>query len=107
MAKETLGEFEHHVLLATHRLDSGAYSAAIVRELEEVTGREVAPAAVYIALRRLEDGGLARSALRNGNGGGRARRYFEPTPAGLEMMRESRRRFEALWADLAFQKADR
>ncbi|UCC24185.1 MAG: PadR family transcriptional regulator [Gemmatimonadales bacterium] len=100
MAKETLGEFEHHVLLATRRLGPGAYSAAIVEELEEVTGRDVAPAAVYIALRRLEDGGLARSDLRAPPEGGRDRRYFEPTPAGLTLMGESRRRFEALWQGL-------
>lgn len=97
MAKETLGEFEHHVLLAAHRLEDGAYTAAIVRELEAVTGREVAPAAVYIALRRLEEGGMARSGLRPPAEGGRERRYFEPTPAGVELMRESRRRFQALW----------
>jgi DNA-binding PadR family transcriptional regulator len=101
MSKETLGEFEHHVLLATHRLDGSAYSAAIVRELEAVTGREVAPAAVYIALRRLEDGGLASSEMTPPPEGGRARRYFRPTPRGQELMRESRRRFEALWADTA------
>jgi DNA-binding PadR family transcriptional regulator len=100
MAKETLGEFEHHVLLATRRLGNGAYSAAIVEELEDVTGREVAPAAVYIALRRLEEGGLAHSQLRPPPEGGRARRYFEPTSQGLELMGESRRRFEALWDGL-------
>lgn len=101
MAKETLGEFEHHVLLATRRLDEGAYSAAIVEELEAVTGREVAPAAVYIALRRLEEAGLARSEMRPPLEGGRERRYFAPTPAGIELMQESRRRFEALWEGLA------
>lgn len=104
MAKETLGEFEHHVLLATHRLAGEAYSAAIVQELEAVTGREVSPAAVYIALRRLEEGGLAGSAMRAPPEGGRERRYFHPTPEGLELMRDSRRRFEALWDGVAFQE---
>ena len=105
MPKETLGEFEHHVLLATHRLDGLAYSAAIVEELERVTGREVAPAAVYIALRRLEDSGLAQSSMRPPEGGGRKRRYFEPTPAGLHLMQESQRRFQALWSGVAFHEA--
>lgn len=97
MRKQTLGEFEHHVLLAARRLEGDAYSAAIVMELERVIGRDVAPAAVYIALRRLEAAGFARSMLRPPRDGGRERRYFEVTPAGLEQMRESRRRFEALW----------
>lgn len=104
MAKEILGEFEHHVLLATRRLGDHAYSAAIVGELEEVTGREVAPAAVYIALRRLEEGGLADSRMAAPPEGGRARRYFRPTPRGLELMRESRRRFEALWHGVALEE---
>jgi len=104
MAKETLGEFEHHVLLATHRLGGEAYSAAIVQELEAVTGREVSAAAVYIALRRLEEGGLAGSAMRAPPEGGRERRYFHPTSEGLELMRDSRRRFEALWDGVAFQE---
>lgn len=101
MAKNVLGEFEHQVLLATLRLGRAAYSASIVGELERVTGRDVSPAAVYIALRRLEEAGLAMSDFRAGNGsdGGRERRYFRVSPRGLRMMRESRRRFLALWAD--------
>lgn len=97
MPKSVLGEFEHHVLLAALRLGSEAYTAGIVLELERVTGRDVAPAAVYIALRRLEDSGLTRSELRAPAGGGRERRYFHPTETGLRKMRESRARFRALW----------
>ena len=102
MPKDVLGEFEHHVLLATLRLSEGAYSTPIVLELERVTGREVAPAAVYIALRRLEETGLASSELRPPapGEGGRGRRYFHVTDQGLQLMRESRRRFEALWNEL-------
>lgn len=101
-AKAVLGEFEHHVLLAALRLADGAYSASIVLELEERIGREVAPAAVYIALRRLEDNALVRSEMResDGRGGHRERRHFEVTEEGLEMLRESRRRFERLWEGL-------
>ncbi len=97
MPKDVLGEFEHQVLLATLRLKDGAYSTTIVLELERVTGRDVAPAAVYIALRRLEEGGFAASSLRPPPEGGRQRRYFQVTPAGLDLMRESRRRYVALW----------
>ncbi len=97
MPKDTLGEFEHHVLLAAHRLGEGAYTAAIVMELERLTGRDIAPAAVYIALRRLEEVGFAASELRTPERGGRRRRYFTPTADGIGQMQESRRRFEALW----------
>ena len=99
MAKEVLGELEHQVLLAAIRLDDDAYSASIVAELERVTGREVAPAAVYIALRRLEENGLAASELRTPDDG-RERRYFRPTAPGLALLRESRRRYVRLWDGL-------
>lgn len=98
MAKNVLGEFEHQVLLTSLRLEGEAYSASIVAELERVTGREVSPAAVYIALRRLEEGGLVTSEFRGGEAGeGRERRYFRVQRRGLDLMRESRRRFMALW----------
>jgi len=99
MAKQVLGEFEHQVLLATLRLGREAYSASIVEELERLTGRDVSPAAVYIALRRLEESGLAASEFRSGAGeeGGRERRYFRVLPRGVDQLRASRRRFMALW----------
>lgn len=101
-AKELLGEFEHHVLLATLRLGDEGYTASILRQLEERTGREVSAAAVYIALRRLEQHGLVRSRLRRGLGEGerRERRHFKATPAGLELAREARRRLTRLWEEL-------
>ena len=102
MAKDLLGEFEHQVLLAVLRLGEGAYSASIVLELEARTGREVAPAAVYIALRRLEKNGLTRSVMRNATveEGGRERRYFRVTPPGRALLRESKRRLVSLWEGL-------
>ena len=86
MGRDVLGEFEHQVLLALMRLGDDAYSAQIVLELEERTDRPVASAAVYIALRRLEDTGHARSEMRAPDTGGRERRYFQPTPAGMRLM---------------------
>lgn len=102
MPKDLLGEFEHQVLLAVLRLGQGAYSASLVTELEERTGREVAPAAVYIALRRLEEQGLAASEMRRAasDDGGRERRYFQVTPAGTALLRESKRRLVRLWEGL-------
>lgn len=102
MGKENLGELEQQVLLAVVRLASQAYSASIVRELEERTGREVAPAAVYIALRRLEENGVASSTMRPAHEeeGGRERRYFAVEPEGIELLRESRRRLVRLWEGL-------
>lgn len=100
MTKGVLGEFEHQVLLAVLHCGDDAYSVPIVLELETRTGRDVAPAAVYIALRRLEEKQLAESELRPPDEGGRSRRYVTVTPEGLEQLRESRRRFVSLWEGL-------
>jgi len=100
MGREGLGEFEHRVLLAILRLGSESYSVPIVLELEERTGKPVAPAAVYIALRRLEDKGLVSSRMGRAEDSARARRYFHVEDAGLERLQESRRELEALWEGL-------
>lgn len=102
MAREALGEFEHHVLLALLLLDGRGRTAPVVLELEARTGRTVSPAAVFVALRRLEGRGYVRSLKREAlpGEGGRGRREFEVTPAGLERLRHARQTFERLWGAL-------
>jgi DNA-binding PadR family transcriptional regulator len=102
MDKASLGEFEHQVLLAALRLGPDAYTAEIVLTLERLIERDVAAAAVYIALRRLEDNALVESEKRHSaaRGGSRERRYFEVTEEGLALLRQSRSRFLRLWQDL-------
>jgi DNA-binding PadR family transcriptional regulator len=98
--REALGEFEHQVLLAILRLGRQSYSVPIVLEIEECTGKEVAPAAVYIALRRLEKKGLLSSRLTSGGKGNkkeRARRYFKLRGPALARLRDSRESFKRLW----------
>jgi len=102
MTRRALGEFEHQVLLAILRLGGESYSAPLVLELEERSGREIAQAAVFIVLGRLEDKGLLSSRLEDGEvaGTGRTRRYFKLEPAGLERLRESRKVMERFWEGL-------
>ncbi len=101
MSKDHLGEFEHQVLLTVLRLNSDTYSVPIVLELEQRIGREVGHPAVYIALRRLEEKGFVTSELRRpDDNGARSRRYFAVTKEGVGLLRESRRRFAALWEGL-------
>ncbi len=99
MGRDTLGDFEHQVLLAVLRLGGEAYSVPVVLELEERTGREIAQAAVFIVLRRLEKKGLLKSRFQDGNASdtGRTRRYFELTPLAIERLRESRQALVRLW----------
>lgn len=93
MGRDALGEFEHLVMLAILQLGTGAYGVPIREEIEARTGRDVARAAVYIALRRLEAKGFASSKLAGATAerGGRSKRYYRLEPEGLSQLRESQR----------------
>lgn len=100
-----LGEFEQLVMLAVAQVgkgDSDAYGVTIVDEIERRTGRQVAHAAVYITLRRLEQKGLLESwkGEPTAERGGKARRFVRLTRAGQTALRESRRVFDQMWQGL-------
>jgi DNA-binding PadR family transcriptional regulator len=97
-----LGEFEHIVLLAILRLDGDAYAIPIREEIEARTGRSVARGALYTALERLESKRCVRSRMGDPlpERGGRARRYFTVTAAGMASIRASRRSLLRLWQGL-------
>ena len=89
MAKgDSLGEFEHLVLLAVLRLGTDAYGMRVRREIAERTARDVAIGAVYATLERLSDKGLVTSTLSDPTPerGGRAKRSFRVTGAGADAM---------------------
>jgi DNA-binding PadR family transcriptional regulator len=99
MGRDSLGEFEHQILLAILQQGGESYSVPIVIELEERADREVTQAAVFIVLRRLEEKGLLHSRMESEEGG-RSRRYFRITPLGMRRLRESRRVLLRMWEGL-------
>ncbi len=98
MGRDSLGEFEHQVLLAILQQGGESYSVPIVVELEERAGREVTQAAVFIVLRRLEEKGFLRSRMEEESG--RSRRYFRITASGMRRLRESRQVLLQMWEGL-------
>lgn len=102
MADAYLGEFEQIVLLAILRLQDEAYAIPIREEIEAKTGRTVARGALYTTLDRLEDKRCLRSRMSAplAERGGRSRRYFTVTPAGIASLRASRRALQQLWQGL-------
>jgi DNA-binding PadR family transcriptional regulator len=87
-----LGEFEQLVLLAILQCGEAAYTVPIRDVLTARSGRTVARGALYTSLDRLEAKGLVASAMGEplAERGGRARRYFKVTRAGLDALRASR-----------------
>ena len=111
MPRTALGDVEHFVLIALLHLGGESYSVRIMEEIHRRTGRDVAKAAVYIALRRLEDKGLLVSYTGEATAerGGRAKRHFKLTRVGLKQLREARHAFMQMWAggEHLVQKAPR
>lgn len=95
-------DFEQQVLLAVWRLADDAYGASVREELETRTGHDIAHGAVYVTLTRLEKKGLVRSHLADPTPvrGGKSKRYFRITAAGIEGVRETRRLMDNLWEGL-------
>jgi DNA-binding PadR family transcriptional regulator len=93
-----LGEFEQVVLLAILRLEDDAYGVTIRNEIEECTGREPAPGALYTTLDRLEEKGLVRSRMGDPTPerGGRAKRYFTVSAKGIKAVTHALRNYRRL-----------
>src|ERR1700755_3232443 len=90
-----LGTFEEQVMLAVLRTGADAYGMTVRREIEDVTGRDIAVGAVYATLDRLEAKKLVSS--RRATVDGVSRRLFAITAAGSQALAESRSMRERLW----------
>jgi DNA-binding PadR family transcriptional regulator len=99
MAKEYLGEFEELVLTMVAALQEDAYGAAISDEIESRLKREVNLSAVHVTLYRLEDKGYIKSSMGGGTKerGGRRKRIFTVTSAGMAMLKAMKEARVDLW----------
>ena len=97
-----LGEFEYAVVLGILQLGDEASAVPLRELLEARTGRVIARGALYTALERLEAKGCLRSRMVEGDAqrGGRARRCFDPTAAGLRAARATHAALASLTSGL-------
>ena len=86
-----LGEFEVIVLMAVLRCGDDAYGSAVRDEIDQRTSRRVARGAVYVTLDRLEDKSLltSRTSESAPDRGGRPRRVYRVSAAGLRAVRQA------------------
>ncbi|HEY5745139.1 MAG TPA: PadR family transcriptional regulator [Chryseolinea sp.] len=99
MPKEYLGEFEELVLTLVAILDKEAYGNAIVKEIEEQISRQVNLGGVHVTLYRLEDKGYIKSRVGGATSerGGRRKRFFTITAAGLSLLKSMKEDRQHLW----------
>lgn len=99
MARDFLGEFEELVLTLVAALQEDAYGAAIADEIAQRLNREVTLSAVHVTLYRLEDKGFIQSAFGGATNerGGRRKRLYRVTNAGLTILRAMKEVRVDLW----------
>jgi PadR family transcriptional regulator, regulatory protein PadR len=97
-----IGEFEELVLLTTGILHPDGYAVNIGAEIEAQTGRSITISAVHTALHRLEEKGYLESYFGEATEirGGKRKRLFKLTNAGVLALREVRELRNSLWLQL-------
>ena len=84
-----LGELEQVVMLATLRLGDEGYGVTIQDAIRRATGRDLTIGTIHKTLVRLEAKGMIASRMGEAAPvrGGRAKRHYKVTPAGLKALR--------------------
>jgi DNA-binding PadR family transcriptional regulator len=102
MHPRPLGELEQTLLFALVHLGSGVSGVDIRDLVLDRTGRAPAPGAIYTAFDRLERRGLVLSAMGEPTPqrGGKRRRLYTVTAAGVEALRRSRSAHAAMASGL-------
>jgi DNA-binding PadR family transcriptional regulator len=89
-------------LLTVWRLQSNAYGVTIRKHIINTTGSDWSVGAIYDSLERLTNWGYleAFQADPTPERGGRSKRYYKLTKAGLESLVQIRHVQESMWKDL-------
>lgn len=90
-------------MLAVARLGKEAYGSEIQKVLEEIAGRNLSVATIYVTLVRLERKGYVVSRRDDPTPvrGGKAKRCFRLTPRGVDVLKESRAALERMWRSVS------
>jgi DNA-binding PadR family transcriptional regulator len=92
---------EEILLVTVHQLGENAYGVPIKERVQTLLGRSVSVGAVYVPLDRL----AARGLLSTWHGdpaperGGRRKKFYKLTRAGLAILRRTRELNDLLWSD--------
>ena len=99
MPIDQLGFFEEQVLTMVALLGEDAYGKLIVEEIASQLNRKANLSSVHVTLYRLEDKGLVKSHMGGAtkSRGGRRKRIFTITSAGISTLRTMKESRESLW----------
>jgi len=99
MTEKNLSRPEEIVLMAVWKLGEEAYGVAIRKWILEKTGQKWSIGAVYVPLERLEKKGFLHSGETEPQPerGGRRKRVFSISKAGIQALDELQRMNTAIW----------
>ena len=99
MIPDQIGHFEEQVLTLVAILGEEAYGNAIVEEFKSRLDKSVNLSSVHVTLYRLEDKGLVKSQMGGATNlrGGRRKRIFTITNAGMATLQSLKSSREQLW----------
>lgn len=94
---------EEIMMLAIWRLKDNAYGVTIADMMTRISGKKWILGAVYVPLERLEKKGYIRSWIGNSTNkrGGRSKRLYKLTGAGLNAVIQTRTMEQALWKEIS------
>ena len=98
-----LSRSQELLLLVVWRLQQdGAYAVTIREKLHEVTGKTWAFGALFVSLERLVEKGFLASHLADPTPerGGRSKRMYRLTPAGVQALLDIRQIEQTMWAGI-------
>ena len=100
---------EELVLLTLWKMNDEPYGVNIRKYLSEMTGKYWSIGSVYVPLDRLEAKGYVSSYLANPTPerGGKAKRYYKMTKAGLEELRIIQKVYADFWDDMPDLSAEK
>ena len=105
-SNNSLGEFEHIVLLTLIRLGDAAYGMSVRATIQELIKRDISIGAIYTTLERLQNKGYVKSRMGEATAkrGGRAKKYFSVTGKGRKALRDARNNLEILWDGIQIRR---
>ena len=104
-----LSRTEEIIMLAIWRLDDNAYGVTIADMLTQISGKKWFLGAVYVPLERLEKKGYVNSRLGNSTKkrGGRSKRLYKLSRAGLDFMILTRTMEQSLWKGISISSLEK
>jgi DNA-binding PadR family transcriptional regulator len=93
---------EEILLLTVHQLGAEAYGVSIKSKVEETLEKYVSVGAIYVPLDRLAKRGLLKTWQGDPSPerGGRSKKYYKLTQAGINILKETKRLNDLLWVNV-------